>query len=178
MIAAIAPTPTGTASCISSPRRRTSRSASANASAPAATRAEYSPRLCPATATGARPAAAAARQVAIEAVRIAGWVLAVSCSSSSGPSQQSRDRAKPEDLVGLLEGRPRRRRAVRPGAAHADALRALTGEDAGGHHRKSPAPQTRPEPKAAHSTTSPSSILPARFSSSSAIGTDAAEVLP
>ena len=98
--------PTGTASCISSPRRRTRRRASAKSRAPAATRAEYSPRLCPATATGrtlaARPSSA--RWIAIEAARSAGCVLAVSCSSSSGPSQQSRESGEAE-----RRRRPRRR---------------------------------------------------------------------
>ena len=46
--AAIAPSPTGTASCINRPRRRTIRTASGKARAPEATRALYSPRLWPA----------------------------------------------------------------------------------------------------------------------------------
>src|SRR5208337_3106017 len=50
--AAIAPTPTGTASCIYLPRLRTTRTASLNENVPAATCAEYSPRLCPATYDG------------------------------------------------------------------------------------------------------------------------------
>src|SRR4029077_8791345 len=45
MMAAIAPTPGGTASCMYVPRLRTSCTASENLSEPAATRAEYSPRL-------------------------------------------------------------------------------------------------------------------------------------
>jgi hypothetical protein len=49
MIAAIAPCPAGTASCMYVPRLRTSFTASANFNDPAATSAEYSPRLCPAT---------------------------------------------------------------------------------------------------------------------------------
>ncbi len=106
--AAIAPSPTGTASCISSPRRRTSRSAASKSSAPAATRAEYSPRLCPAIATaggkGGHPAAAKpaggsaaarARWMAVDTASSAGWVLAVRLSSSSGPSQQSRVSGQP-----------------------------------------------------------------------------------
>jgi hypothetical protein len=44
-MAAIAPSPTGTASCMYRPRRFTVRSASAKDSVPAATCAEYSPRL-------------------------------------------------------------------------------------------------------------------------------------
>ena len=44
-IAAMLPVPTGTASCISRPRSRTIETASGNPSVPAATLAEYSPRL-------------------------------------------------------------------------------------------------------------------------------------
>ena len=56
-IAAIAPTPCGTADCMSSARRRTSLTASAKSNAPAATRAVYSPRLWPATTEGVLPPA-------------------------------------------------------------------------------------------------------------------------
>ena len=52
-IAAIAPVPTGTASCIAWARKRTSGSASAKLSAPAATSAVYSPSEWPATTSGA-----------------------------------------------------------------------------------------------------------------------------
>ena len=45
----MAPTPTGTASCMYLPRLRTVRTASAKVIVPAATCAEYSPRLWPAT---------------------------------------------------------------------------------------------------------------------------------
>ncbi len=45
MMAAIAPVPTGTASCMNSPRLRTIRTASEKRSAPATTSAVYSPRL-------------------------------------------------------------------------------------------------------------------------------------
>ncbi len=54
-IAAIAPAPAGTASCINRPRVCTRRTASAKSIAPAATNAEYSPRLCPAIADGVAP---------------------------------------------------------------------------------------------------------------------------
>ena len=50
--AAIAPVPTGTASCMYRPRRRTIRTASAKSRVPATTCAEYSPRLWPATKAG------------------------------------------------------------------------------------------------------------------------------
>ena len=48
-IAAMAPTPMGTASCMYLPRLRTVQRASANVIVPEATCAEYSPKLCPAT---------------------------------------------------------------------------------------------------------------------------------
>ena len=48
----MAPTPTGTASCMYLPRLRTVRTASAKFRVPAATWAEYSPRLWPATNAG------------------------------------------------------------------------------------------------------------------------------
>ena len=48
-IAAIAPTPCGTACCMYCPRLRTRRTASAKSSEPAATSAEYSPSEWPAT---------------------------------------------------------------------------------------------------------------------------------
>src|SRR5438552_9928180 len=55
MMAAIAPSPAGTASCMYSPRRRTATTASFSSRARTATRAEYSPRLCPATQPGRAP---------------------------------------------------------------------------------------------------------------------------
>jgi hypothetical protein len=57
-IAAIAPVPTGTASCMAWARKRTSGAASASVSAPAATRAEYSPSEWPATTAGSAPPSA------------------------------------------------------------------------------------------------------------------------
>src|SRR5205085_10251039 len=65
-------------------------------SAPAATSAEYSPRLCPATKSGrGKPSASAALSAATETVRIAGCVFSVNCNSSAGPSKQSLESAKP-----------------------------------------------------------------------------------
>jgi hypothetical protein len=52
-IAAIAPTPTGTASCIAWARKRTSGKASARLIDPATTSAVYSPSEWPATTEGA-----------------------------------------------------------------------------------------------------------------------------
>jgi hypothetical protein len=95
MMAAIAPVPTGTASCMNSPRLRTMRTASAKRRAPATTSAVYSPRLCPAAKDGSRPRSAHAAAAATEAVSTAGWVFAVSASSVSGPSKTRRARSKP-----------------------------------------------------------------------------------
>jgi hypothetical protein len=85
----MAPTPSGTASCMNRPRARTARTASPRESAPAATSAEYSPREWPATKSGRLPCRASTAKVAAETVRIAGWVLAVSFSADSGPSKMS-----------------------------------------------------------------------------------------
>src|SRR5260370_23554318 len=103
MMAAIAPTPAGTASCMYVPRWRTSCTASASVSAPAATSAEYSPRLCPATKSGVKPFSASARKTATEQLKIAGCVLAVSLRSSSVPSKHIREREKPSALSASLK---------------------------------------------------------------------------
>src|SRR6266566_4051435 len=89
-IAAIEPVPTGTASCMYLPRLRTVRTASAKPIVPAATCAEYSPRLCPATNAGCLiPFSCSTRQAATETVRMAGCVFSVRRSWSSGPSKQN-----------------------------------------------------------------------------------------
>src|SRR5262249_24387655 len=67
------------------PRRRTRRSASPNANVPAATFAEYSPRLWPATHAGVMPRDSSSRHAAVLTARIAGCVFSVSISRSSGP---------------------------------------------------------------------------------------------
>src|SRR5437763_2185952 len=103
IMAAIAPTPAGTASRMYVPRLRTNCTASANFREPAATRAEYSPRLCPATKSGARPFSASTRNTATEQVKIAGCVLAVSLSSSSVPSKQILEIEMPSALSASLK---------------------------------------------------------------------------
>ena len=85
--AAIAPRPTGTASCMNRPRRRTIRTASAKSNVPAHTCAEYSPRLWPATNAGSNPRDASSRLAATLTVRMAGCVFSVRRSWSSGPSK-------------------------------------------------------------------------------------------
>ena len=76
--AAMAPVPSGTASCMAAARKRTSGTASLKSMTPAATSAEYSPRLCPATTAGILPPFSHhRRQAAIPAVSITGWVLTV-----------------------------------------------------------------------------------------------------
>jgi hypothetical protein len=73
---------------MSSPRRPVTRSASSNDIAPAATHAEYSPRLCPATNAGSKPAASTSRHAAMLCVSSAGCVCTLFFRSSAGPSQQ------------------------------------------------------------------------------------------
>ena len=60
-----------------------------------ATRAEYSPRLWPATKSGLIPFSFKTSATATETVRIAGWVFAVSCSCSAGPSKHNFESEKP-----------------------------------------------------------------------------------
>ncbi len=88
MTAAIAPCPTGTASCMKRPRRLTSTTASSSVSAPAATRAAYSPSEWPAATEGATPLAFRTSKTATECVRMAGCVTAVCLRSSSLPSKE------------------------------------------------------------------------------------------
>ena len=56
---------------------RTVRTASEKFSVPAATWAEYSPKLCPATKLGFAPFSRKTRQAAVDAVRMAGCVISV-----------------------------------------------------------------------------------------------------
>ena len=98
--AAIAPSPTGTAACIASPRVRSSLAVVARSNAPAAHSAEYSPRLCPAATCAALPrstpqSAVSTRYTASACAMIAGWAFSVSFNSSSGPSRISRARFCP-----------------------------------------------------------------------------------
>src|SRR6266481_2160150 len=69
-----------------------------NFSPPAATSAEYSPRLCPATKSGVNPFSASTRYTATEQVKIAGCVLAVSLRSASVPSKHNFEIEKPSAL--------------------------------------------------------------------------------
>ena len=87
--AAIAPVPTGTASCMYWPRARTVRTASDKLKAPAATSAEYSPRLCPATNDGRRFRFPRGAKRRYRNVRIAGCVFSVNCKSSAGPQNRA-----------------------------------------------------------------------------------------
>src|SRR5271170_6334531 len=93
-IAAMAPSPTGTAFCMAWPRIRSSRAASSIVSAPAAQSAEYSPSEWPAMNAASRattsPASLSSARKAARLVAIsAGCALAVSVSSASGPSNTS-----------------------------------------------------------------------------------------
>src|SRR5262245_44671210 len=92
--ATTAPTPTGTASCIYRPRLRTNAAASPKLNAPAATNAEYSPKLWPATKCGRTPFSSRTRKSATDVVRIAGCVVSVNLRSSSGPLKHNREMGK------------------------------------------------------------------------------------
>ena len=87
MIAAMPPSPSGTASCMNRPRAETARTASTKSSAPNATSAEYSPRLWPAATPGRGPPRAAQhRHAATPAASIAGCVCSVAFRRFCGPS--------------------------------------------------------------------------------------------
>ena len=94
-MAAMAPTPTGTATCMARPRSRTVATAAPKVRAPAATRALYSPREWPATKSGLGRRAPKARTTMVLWVRMAGWVCSVSFSWSSGPWAISAERGNP-----------------------------------------------------------------------------------
>ncbi len=193
-MAAMAPSPGGTASCMACARKRTSGTASRNASAPEATSAEYSPRLCPASSAGTLPPAAChARHTATAAVSITGCVLTVRSRASSGPCETSAHRSSPSTSRGLVECSPHDRMAVEA-LHHAHGLRALAGENECDLHRWdlssrgrgercagiSPSGRARaPGEAAAHAaiiTCWPARMRPSRTAQSSASGIEAAEV--
>ncbi len=168
------------------PRRWTRRTASANFSAPAATSAQYSPSEWPATAAGASPVSArSTRSAAMLDVRIAGWAFAVSVSSASGPSKQSFDSENPSAASASAKTARASRVGLVERAPHADLLRALAGEEKRGgrrrrhaHHLTAAEAQASPPPSAEKSRRSPALSFPCSIASSSAVGTDADEVLP
>ena len=234
MIAAIAPMPAGTASCIACARKRTSGNASRNASAPAATSAVYSPRLCPARTIGIGPPAAChARHVATPAVSITGCVLVVRFSASAGPCSTSAHRSSPSaseasanvsrttgcaakppimptalralpgkhecELHVIAKGRPdltdpppwgqRAKRAwgdVSSSSAGPPKDRSAPSggserSERGGrssYHLRKTEPHVKPPPTPSSMTCSPALMRPSRTAMSSAIGIDAADVLP
>jgi hypothetical protein len=121
-MAAIAPCPTGTASCMAWARRRTSGRASASVSAPAATSALYSPSEWPATASRQAPALGQPGAVAGDArrqhhrLRVGGevqlflrasWISAGDVLAERRRGLLAACRARPGD-------RPRRRACRRP----------------------------------------------------------------
>ena len=95
-MAAMAPAPAGTASCMNRPRAATSWAATGNANAPAQTRAVYSPKLWPANRAGlAPPCCSQTRHTATPAVNRAGWVFSVWFSAASGPLRHKGQSSKP-----------------------------------------------------------------------------------
>ena len=125
-MAAIAPTPEGTASCIACARKRTSGTASWNASARAATSAVYSPRLCPAMTAGvAPPAACHARQTATPGCQHDRLRVDRLVERIFGSVGDERPEILSEYRRCLVEGRPYDRMILESGH-HADRLRSLS----------------------------------------------------
>jgi hypothetical protein len=91
----MAPGAVPAAARIAEPRSAVMRRPSAKLIAPAATRAEYSPSEWPITSPGSRPASAATRKAATEAVSSAGWQTSVAVSRSMGPSKHSCETGQP-----------------------------------------------------------------------------------
>ena len=85
MTAAMPPGLASAARSISWPRRRTMRSASAKSTAPVATSAENSPRLCPIATPNSKPSRRRMRNMPTDAASSAGCVKSVRLSLSMGP---------------------------------------------------------------------------------------------
>ena len=83
--AAIAPIPRGTASCIMWPLFFTSLRAVSKSIASLATKAEYSPKLNPAVISAIIPLSFKILKIAIDVVKIAGWVFSVIFNASFSP---------------------------------------------------------------------------------------------
>ena len=101
--AAMAPLSPTARFAISRPRALTASSAASKDSAPAATRAPYSPRLWPITMSGRTPYASSMRVSARSVVSTAGWVISVcmSCCSSRRAVASSALSAKTYSVSGL-----------------------------------------------------------------------------
>src|ERR1700722_9614731 len=94
-MAAMVPGCSSAANCMASPRSMTSRVPSAKDTAPEATNAVYSPRLCPAQAAGDRPRRSTASRTTRLITKVASWALAVLVSSSIGASSRRALRSRP-----------------------------------------------------------------------------------
>ena len=128
-IAAIAPAPTGTASCIAWARKRTSGNASAKLQRAGGDQRGVLAERVAGDEVGRGPSRRARRDSRrLPAVSITGWVLVVRSSWSFGPSRISRADVDAERGRGLVE-RLAHRGMIAPGVEHADGLRALAGKD-------------------------------------------------
>ena len=76
------------ARAMASPRATTSWIPSSKVSAPLATSAVYSPRLCPAQAAGVRPRRSTASRTTRLSTVVASWAFSVLVSSSIGASSR------------------------------------------------------------------------------------------
>ncbi len=130
--AAIAPTPSGTAFCMASPRMRRSRAASPIERLPAAASAEYSPSEWPATKAACEPTEIPSRFERAHG----GQADRHQCRLGVARARQGVLRAREDDcgkllaerLVDLVENRAGRGNRVRERLSHADCLAPLAGE--------------------------------------------------
>jgi hypothetical protein len=135
---AMAPSPTGTARCMAWPRSFSSLAVSARVMAPAAARAEYSPRLWPATkAARSMPmpnSFSSTRLTArLTAIR-AGWAFSVRVRSVSGTFLHQGEKLLAQGVVDFLEDFAGGGEGLGEVRAHADGLAALAGENEGDAH--------------------------------------------
>ena len=184
MIAAIAPTPAGTASCIACARKRTSGSASAKRERARRRPAQRIRRGCGRRDSAAsRAACRSPRAIRRRRPRssITGCVLTVWLSASAGPSVDERPQVLAERGgrfgEGLAHDRQcrRSRSSCRPTASPVPEIPSRVSSFA--HHRNRTEPQVNPPPTPSSITCCPARMRPSRTATSSASGIDAAEVL-
>ena len=114
------------------PRLRTRRTASAKRRLPAATSAEYSPRLWPATKSGASPASRSTSKAAIGDGEQRGLGVFGQLELILGAFKAEAGDGEAERLVGLLKDAPRGGVGLGEGLAHAWGLRALARKEKSG----------------------------------------------
>ena len=127
----MAPVPAGTARCMASPRKRTSATAAAKSIAPGGHQGAVLAEAVAGEHVGPGPPwPFQARQTAIPAASIAGWVRSVSDRRSSGPCWHSCPEVVAQHRRRFGEGLADDRLGRRERRQHAHRLRALARE----HH--------------------------------------------